>query len=124
MLAAQTECCPLGQVENRIDIVLEGSDFVLFLEVKIDAPEGHLQLERYARAAKAKATATGKKYAALLYLTPGSQPADLGTDLAVQFLHMRWSVVAHALRTAARELDDSWFAVGAARQFADYVEQF
>lgn len=35
------------QSDSRVDIVIEGSDFILFIEVKIDAGEGKEQISRY-----------------------------------------------------------------------------
>ena len=38
-----------GQTHNRVDIVIEGEAFLLFIEVKIGAGEGDNQLKRYAQ---------------------------------------------------------------------------
>jgi hypothetical protein len=43
----RTEHCPIGQMSERVDITIEGSTFVLGIEIKIDAMEGVEQLRRY-----------------------------------------------------------------------------
>jgi hypothetical protein len=43
----RTEHYVSGNDRDRVDLTIEGSSFVLGIEVKIDAPEGRLQLERY-----------------------------------------------------------------------------
>lgn len=43
----RTEHCPTGNRSERVDITIEGEDFLLGIDVKIDAGEGHEQLVRY-----------------------------------------------------------------------------
>lgn len=42
-----TEHCPIGDQADRIDIVIRTRHHLIAVEVKIDAGEGHRQLERY-----------------------------------------------------------------------------
>lgn len=43
----RTEDCPLGQASERVDLTIEGSGFMLGIEVKINAGEGLNQFDRY-----------------------------------------------------------------------------
>ncbi|MDD0823176.1 PD-(D/E)XK nuclease family protein [Mannheimia sp. AT1] len=60
------ECCPLGEQTERVDIEIDADNFLLFIEVKIDAFEGEKQLERYYETAKAKSK--GRPFG-IIYLT-------------------------------------------------------
>ena len=57
----RTEDYPLGQAENRVDLSIEGRDFLLIIEVKIDAGEGYDQLKGYDGVLCAKAKLLGKR---------------------------------------------------------------
>lgn len=52
--------------ENRVDIVIESTTHLLFVECKIDSEEGRDQLSRYDRALR---TRTGPRAGRLVYLT-------------------------------------------------------
>lgn len=60
------ESCILGNQSDRVDIEIESDQFLLIIEVKIDAPEGPEQLARYLHAAQVKAK---MKDWAVIYLT-------------------------------------------------------
>jgi hypothetical protein len=47
----RTEERPLWSDRDRVDIAVDGPDFVLFVEVKVGAVEGGSQLQRYCEAA-------------------------------------------------------------------------
>ena len=49
------ECCPLGNQESRVDIEIDADEFLLFIEIKINAMEGRDQLQRYIDIAQSKA---------------------------------------------------------------------
>lgn len=53
--------------ESRIDIVIDGRDFLLFIEAKIDAGEGESQIPRYKKIIE---TYAGKREYGLIFLTP------------------------------------------------------
>ena len=111
--AVRSEDCPLGSGENRVDVSVEGNGFLLFIEVKIDAGEGHAQLERYDNVLRAKAGLTGMSHA-LIYLSPRA-PARLPADA----VHLTWRDVAAAARAAGKP------AHGARRSMAqDLLIQF
>jgi PD-(D/E)XK nuclease superfamily protein len=111
-----TELCPLGDASDRVDVALEGADFVLFLEVKIDAAEGPDQLQRYREAARRKADALGKPRAAVAYLSQWAPtvPPDV--------LHLRWRDVGLAIEDVVRGMPDPECLAGAVlRQFARHA---
>lgn len=110
------EHCAFGARDNRIDIAIEGENCVLFIEVKIDAPVGEDQLERYQTVARSKATALKKPFARVIYLTlwpPASTPADV--------ICLRWKEVAAAVRDAVRSSDRKSHAAAILLQYADHV---
>jgi len=81
-ITVRTEERPLASDRDRVDIAIDGPDFLLFVEVKIDAAEGTLQLLRYAEAAKDKACAWRKKNAVVIYLSR-RPPTDPPPDVAI-----------------------------------------
>lgn len=88
----RTEECPLGSDRDRVDIAIDGSNFVLFVEVKINAAEGVRQLHRYSEAAREKANVLRKPHALVVYLSR-SPPSDPPLGVAV----ITWRHVARAL---------------------------
>lgn len=67
-----TECWPVGSTTERVDIVVDGDDFTLFVEIKINAREGKEQLARYMNVAEMKRRVTGKRHGLVLYLSPAA----------------------------------------------------
>lgn len=116
----RTEDCPLGGGENRVDVTVEGSGFLLFIEVKIDAGEGNLQLGRYDGVLRSKAALLGGR-ALLVYLSPRA-PASLPPDA----VHLTWLDVANAAREAgrARERGKPSMVETLLLQFATHVMNF
>ena len=113
--SAFTETYPLGNVENRVDIALNGTDFFVFIEVKIDAPEGDGQLDKYRELAKEKADSLGTDKYAVIYLSPKRLQAPLNVIAAT------WNDVAGAIQDVA--VSDS-FGDRILLQFASYIRQF
>jgi hypothetical protein len=114
----QTEQRPLGSGRDRIDIAVEGPGFILFIEVKIDAGEGVMQLSRYEEAAKAKSALRGQECRALVvFLGPYGPMEKIEGQV-----HLTWREVADALDRTARH------CTGAARHslstFAAHVRGF
>lgn len=113
-----TECSPLGDRENRVDIILEGGTWMTLFEVKIDAPEGPAQLERYVQAAAESAKAAGRQKYSVIYVSermPANAPAGV--------VGIRWRDVARAIRRSTGKKSDSPnFADELLLQFADHVE--
>lgn len=71
-----TEVCPFSDRGDRFDIEIDGKDFYLCVEVKINAPEGESQLDRYHESARKKAAS---RPFSVVYLTP-ERPARKSTD--------------------------------------------
>lgn len=65
----RTEHCPIGEASERVDITIEGRDFVIGVEVKINAAEGPDQLRRYRDAVTAWARGRGKR-PVVIFLAP------------------------------------------------------
>ena len=118
--SVQTEACPLGAADSRVDLSVEGSRFILLIEVKIDAGEGVEQLSRYAQVLRAKAMALNKR-AALVYLSPtpakAPPPATFYAD---------WGAVHGAARAvvAAITKSDRTFQDQLLVQFGQHVRTF
>jgi hypothetical protein len=110
-----TEEWPLGSETDRVDIAINGPDFALFVEVKIDAFEGPDQLRRYADLIERKALAFDRKHGRLIYLSPRipqNPPPGLGS--------ITWRGVAEALSTLPRK----GMSGALAAQFAHHVRAF
>lgn len=63
----RVESCPDGERASRVDIEIDDPGFFLIIEVKIDAPEGNDQLQRYCDIARKKCR---DRPWAILFLTP------------------------------------------------------
>lgn len=118
--SVQTEACPLGAADDRVDLSIEGPDFILVIEVKIDAGEGREQLTRYETVLRRKAEALGKR-AALVYLSP-TRPKSLPAGS----FYADWSTVVKAARSVVthRPRMDRSVQDLLLRQFAEHVRQF
>jgi hypothetical protein len=92
----RTEEYPLGQADSRVDLSIEGHNFLLMIEVKIDADEGTAQLSRYDDVLRKKARALGKR-PALIYLSP--RPPR---NLPAETIHATWTDIVFAARQVSR----------------------
>ncbi len=118
--SVQTEACPLGAADDRVDLSIEGPGFILVIEVKIDAGEGREQLARYETVLQRKAEALGKR-AALVYLSPTRPQA-----LPAGAFYADWRSVVKAARavvTRRPQVDRSVQHL-LLKQFAEHVRQF
>ncbi|HEV7293130.1 MAG TPA: PD-(D/E)XK nuclease family protein [Devosia sp.] len=109
---------PLGDLQNRVDVEAIGANFLLFIEVKIDAAEGVDQVARYADLAAKKAAILRRPNWAVLYL---SQRAP--EQQSERCLHLRWRTVAQAIRSASKAMDANDFSTRLALGFARHVSQ-
>lgn len=75
----------------RIDIVLEGKNNIVFIECKVNSPEGYKQLERYQVALE---THYPNKTKTLLYITKNYDPKNI---LNYNFKQYRWYEIADFL---------------------------
>ncbi|WP_162252096.1 PD-(D/E)XK nuclease family protein [Brevundimonas sp. Root1423] len=116
----QTEACPLGAADDRVDLSIEGPDFILLIEVKIGAGEGLEQLSRYDRVLRRKAETLGKR-AVLIYLSPTPALAPPPGSI-----YASWRCVVRAANAVARThpTADQTFQDQLLRQFAHHARQF
>lgn len=116
----QTEACPLGAADDRVDLSIEGPDFLLLIEVKIGAGEGLEQLSRYDRVLRRKAETLGKR-AALIYLSPTPALAPPPGSI-----YASWRSVVRAANAVVRAhaATNQTFQDQLLRQFAHHARQF
>ena len=119
-----TESYPLGDMENRVDLVLEGARALMFIEVKVYARENEHQVERYLALANAKARArAGAMDAGVVYLTPSGAAAP-AIYAPKQVVHATWTNVAHAIEEVVTRANGLGFADRLLLQFANHVVKF
>lgn len=95
----QVETNPTGDCTNRVDIEIDADNFLLFIEVKIDANEQPEQIARYCREAKKRAI---PRPWAVVFLTPqGKESQTLGSEFK------RKNVPCLSWRQLASSLEDS-----------------
>lgn len=116
VLRATRETVPIGDGQNRVDIEVEGDDFIVFIEVKIDATDGPNQLSRYASVAKIKASVRGKPNFAVLFLTPGRISL-----LPEHCVHITWLDVSRAIKQAQKANPAANVGAHLAASFADHI---
>jgi hypothetical protein len=84
----RTEERPLSSDRDRVDIAIDGADFCVFIEVKIDASEGRDQIVRYLEAAQEKARALHKPHVGVVYLSPRPASIVLGSLSVLSWRHV------------------------------------
>ena len=95
----QVECRPLQSERDRVDLVIDHPELLLFIEVKIDAIEGRDQLDRYAQSAEQLAQFTNRPAWRVVFLTPRALRVT-----TQDVILLRWHALATALR---RRLSDA-----------------
>lgn len=134
-----------GDLSNRVDIEIDASDFLLLIEVKIDAIEGKDQLKRYYQDAVIKSKNRQKNWA-VVYLTKNGALTTseesiksalltdenceniyeaLRQDTQKRLIPMQWKQVAKMLTAYANQAEHihnrgAWLA----KQFADHIKTF
>ena len=114
------ECCPLGEQESRVDIEIDAENFLLFIEIKINASEGVNQLQRYQQIAQAKAK---NRPWLVVYLTKtGTLPINYQQQQG--FVSLSWKQIAKILnnyeKTAHADNRAAWLIT----QFANHINTF
>lgn len=116
----RVESLPLGDIESRIDIEIEGEQFLLFIEVKINAAETNDQLDRYINMANKKA---GDRPWAVVFLTRnGRRPSNESLHDIV--IPIRWHQVQKLVRDHTRSLPEELITSTILRQLADHFAIF
>ncbi|RQG99816.1 PD-(D/E)XK nuclease family protein [Paraburkholderia dinghuensis] len=116
--STRTEVHPLGDRESRVDIEIKSSRFLIFIEVKVRAPESSDdQLKRYTELARQ--TAAGLP-SVVLFLTPeGRRPDD--EELHDAVISVSWGEVANILTAYASGERASSFSGQLLLQFARHA---
>ena len=139
------EINPLGDQGNRVDIEIDTPDFLLMIEVKIDAIEGKDQLQRYYRDAVFKSKNRQKNWAVVYLTKTGALQTSeesiktallnnpdyehiheaLRQDTQKRLIPMQWKQVDKMLTTYANQTEHihnrgAWLA----KQFADHIKTF
>jgi hypothetical protein len=114
-----TEFYPIGDNSNRVDIVIQSAQCLIFVEVKIDAPPGEGQLNRYLAVAKGKASASGCAAYAVVYLS--KVRSDLNDD---HLICATWLDVASAIDDVLNSNPKNNLSTNLINQFAQYVREF
>lgn len=90
-----TEVCVLGEIDDRVDLVIETSSYLIGIEVKIRAGLGRNQLERYSSAISLRAELQ-KLNPLVILLAPFRAKTSAVASTS-------WSDVSRAALAAARE---------------------
>jgi PD-(D/E)XK nuclease superfamily len=121
--------------KSRVDIVIDGTDALLFIEVKIDASEGKDQLARYVRIAESRAR--GRPWA-VVYLTVSGHQLNAEVSLAQISQELREHVIEITWRDVGRAIGSHLAGSGIPernrfrtspaghllRQFKHHIERF
>lgn len=106
-----------GESSNRVDLVIDGENTVIFIEVKIDARERENQLKDYLELATKRASVQNKPTAWVLYLS-----SFLPADAPDAVLHLRWKDVAKAIENAIPLTAEKTVSGAVVKQFAAHVK--
>lgn len=128
--SVNVENCPDGNRDNRVDIEIFGDKIYLIIEVKIDAPEGHDQINRYCRIADS--THSGKNWA-VIYLTPQGKASAYQLEFQEKVILMSWRYVASSISDTIRSRLDGQGSFNSnemhfpdfmAKTFAKHIKKF
>ena len=117
------ECCPLGNQESRVDIEIDADEFLLFIEIKINATEGKDQLQRYIDIAQAKAK---NRDWLIVYLTrDGKLPEKYKLYKEQErLIGLSLKKLAGIFYDYAKDRDVNNRSVGLLKQIADHMKKF
>ncbi|WP_180189960.1 PD-(D/E)XK nuclease family protein [Acinetobacter sp. YH01009] len=115
------ECCPLGNLESRVDIEIDALEFLLFIEIKIHANESFQQLERYRGIAKKKAA--GRPWLVVYLTKDGNLPTDY-LDNAEGLRGLSWGRMAKAFKKYVNSQNLNNRSLWLLSQFADHTKTF
>lgn len=120
---ATEECCPLGNKESRVDIEIDADDFLLFIEIKINANEGRDQLQRYIDIAQVKAN---NRDWCIIYLTrDGKLPERYKIyEEDKKIVGISWKHLSRIFHKYAKESEVNNRSAWLVKQFADHIENF
>lgn len=118
----RVESCPLGERQSRVDIEIDGDGLLLFIEVKIDAPETSDQLDRYLAIAEAKAR--GRPWGVIYLTRHGRMPLRYaGTPSRSRLVPVAWNAVTGIIERQVEDLPDC-IARAILRQYTNHIGSF
>ncbi|MCX9147718.1 PD-(D/E)XK nuclease family protein [Erythrobacter sp. WG] len=113
----ETECSPMGDISDRVDLVIETTGYVIGIEVKIDAQLGPQQIERYL-ASLSRRAALLRRQSRVLLLAPDNIKHPGVPSIT-------WQDVALAARSASRQhRAPRLFVEQLIAHFGDHVSAF
>ncbi len=107
-----------GDTNNRVDLVIDAQNAVIFIEVKINARQGDNQLQNYLKLAHTRASIQKKPVVCLLYLS-----RNLPDDAPAEVIHLLWTDVADAIWKAVPVSQEATVSGAVVRQFAAHVKR-
>ena len=114
------ESYPSSDGVNRVDIEIDAKEFLLLIEVKIDASEGFQQLQRYIDVASNKSK---RRHWAVIYLTRNGQ-LPKAYEVSEQLISISWSKLSKKILKFTDTQDQSTHNIWLLKQFAQYIQQF
>ncbi len=124
----QSEEVAKTKKNNRVDIIIESKDLLLFIEAKINAFEGVQQLKRYS---EILANKTNYKNRHLIFLTKSGYVPEEYSSFEVAPVGISWKTISKSFETAMRKRLGStyktlnqplWAAL--AEQFCQHIKTF
>lgn len=115
------EVNPFAQIESRVDIAVEGRDYAVYIELKVDAREhakGDGQLATYLALAQKRAQASGRSRHGVVFIAP-KVPRTISAA-GPHVLVATWGDVAKAIRNAVSRRPPS-LSASLLSQFADHA---
>ena len=113
----RVESNPDGDIGNRVDIEIDDEYFYVIIEVKVDAPEGEKQMERYGDIASKLA---GSRPWALVFLTPQGRESNTAGPYIDHVFRRSWRQLSFSVAQSAKARSfDPLEAGGPARQMAE-----
>lgn len=116
------ESCPNGDRFSRVDIEIDGEKFLLFLEVKIFAPETDVQLDRYMNIGRCKSA--GRPWG-LIFLTCDGNGSKKSVNVngSNNFACVSWKDIADIFKAHANTLP-TCFSKAIMNQYAVHIQNF
>ena len=107
-------CCTQA---SRVDIEIDGP-FLLFIEVKINAPETNNQIERYVELAREKAGS--RQWGVILLTKDKARPKDV--NLHDHVVSVSWKEIAsNIMKQAAQNMTIDSFGFHVINQFCQHI---
>lgn len=120
----RTEHCLAGDASERVDLTIEGKDFMVGVEIKIDAAEGVAQVDRYLEALSLRSRLKAKR-AWLIFLAPYPHRGDVCFASDIPIIDASWRDLIAASQQCLPPSDDSYsFSDELIERFARHVSGF